>query len=200
MRTGPGLRDYFMGAFVWNEDESDAVLVPDWIENVRGTDHDVPAQKDCLVCHDGDTGRVLGFSAVQQPEAPHALLTAPPAHPFTAPGDTLTSRALGYLHANCGHCHNENGTSWPDTDMDLRLRVGDRTVQDTAAYRTSVGVPMQSFNGSALELRVTAGKPAASGIYYRMSMRGPKTQMPPLATEHVDEAGVQALRAWIEQL
>jgi hypothetical protein len=37
--------------------------------------------------------------------------------------DPATTAALGYLHANCGHCHNQNGTSWPDTQMMLRSVV-----------------------------------------------------------------------------
>jgi len=200
MRTGEGPHDYFMGAFAWNDDESDALYVEEGAANVRDTDHDVPARSKCLVCHDGEPGRVLGFSAVQQPAVDAALLSEAPPAAFTTPGDAVTARALGYLHANCGHCHNENGSSWPDTDMDLRLRVTDRAPGDTAAYRSTVGVPMQYFDDSALELRVAPGDAAQSGVHYRMSMRGPKTQMPPIATEHVDDTGLEAVRAWIEQL
>lgn len=200
MRTGAGPRDYFMGAFAWNEDESDARLVPEGRQDVRGTDHDIPATKNCLSCHDGEPGRVLGFSAVQQPEVAAELLSAAPSAPYLAPGDELTARALGYLHANCGTCHNENGPAWPDTDMDLRLRVGDDSPEATATYRSTVGVALQYFDGSDLSLRVAPNDPAQSGVYYRMSMRGPKTQMPPLATEHVDDAGLATVRAWIEHL
>jgi hypothetical protein len=50
----------------------------------------VPSRNDCLACHEGPAVPVLGYSAVQ--------LEAPPLPP-----------ALGYLHANCGHCHNATG-------------------------------------------------------------------------------------------
>jgi hypothetical protein len=39
-----------------------------------------------------------------------------------------------------------------------------------------------------------------SGLYYRMSTRGPKTQMPPLATKHADADGLALIEAWIEAL
>src|SRR5688572_32754644 len=37
------------------------------------------------------------------------ILSDPPIGDFPAPGDETTSAALGYIHANCGHCHNEHG-------------------------------------------------------------------------------------------
>ena len=64
-RYGDGPEDYWMGAFVWNAEQTDAVLAPDGQTDINGTPHDAPAQKDCLACHRGDTGRVLGFSAMQ---------------------------------------------------------------------------------------------------------------------------------------
>ena len=59
------------------------------------------------------------------------------------PGNAVTSAALGYLHANCGHCHNPGGTARPDTDMDLRLAVSDAQPEDTAAYRSTIGIELQ---------------------------------------------------------
>jgi hypothetical protein len=42
--------------------------------------------------------------------------------------------------------------------------------------------------------------PDASGILVRMSARGTKDQMPPLATEFVDAAGALLVRNWIAAL
>jgi mono/diheme cytochrome c family protein len=200
MRTGPGERDYWMGAFVWDDHESDAEFVRDGSDDVRGTAHDVPSMKNCFTCHNGEPGRVLGFSAVQQPRVPAQLLRDPPAIAFTVPGDARTAAALGYLHANCGNCHNPRGTARPDTDMDLRLRVADTAPESTQTYITTLGVPMQYFQGAALTLRLDPGNPDQSGVLYRMLERGPKTQMPPIASELTDDDGVAAVRAWIEQL
>ena len=200
MRIGPEPHDYFMGAFLWNDDESDALFVPDGLTNARDSDHDVPRVKSCFTCHDGEAGRVLGFSAVQQPDVGPALLSDPPASAFAVPGDDDAQAALGYLHANCGHCHNLNGTSWPDTDLDLRLVVSDERVGDTASYRSSVGVELNSFQDDEVSLRIAPGDAEHSGIYHRMSLRGPMKQMPPLATELIDPAGLLLVQAWIESL
>jgi hypothetical protein len=158
--------EYFMGAFAWNDAETDARYVPEGVQNVRGTDHDVPSARQCGTCHNGEPGKLLGFSAAQQADV------------FAPPGDAVTASALGYLHANCAHCHNPNGSARPDTDMNLRLSVRDREPSATAAYRT-----------------VTAKR--AQLIVERMRSREPHTQMPPLGTEHVDARGVAVVQAWL---
>lgn len=200
MRTGPEPTDYFMGAFLWNDDESDAVFVRAGMENARDTAHDVPRVKNCFTCHNGEAGRILGFSAVQQPDVDTGLLSEPPLTSFVVPGDAQAQAALGYLHANCGHCHNLHGTSWPDTDLDLRLLVSDERVEDTATYRSAVGVELNSFQDDVINLRIAPGDAEHSGIYHRMSLRGPMKQMPPLATEIVDPTGLARVQAWIESL
>jgi mono/diheme cytochrome c family protein len=200
MRLGPAPEDYWMGAFLWNDDESDAVFVPNGEQNVRGTGHDVPKVKNCFTCHDGDAGRILGFSAIQQPDVAAKLLTDPPTKPTAVPGDEITRAALGDLHANCAHCHNPTGAARPDTDMNLRLSVSDTTPEDTNTYRSTIGVEMQYFESSPLTLRVARGDPDESGLLFRMTERGPKTQMPPLATEITDDDGGAAVGAWIETL
>jgi hypothetical protein len=176
-----------MGAFVWNEDGSDARLAPDGMPNVLGTEHDVPSTKACGNCHNGEPGRILGASAVQLASSQYVV-----------PGDAVAASALGYLHANCGHCHNRSGVAWPDTDLDLRLRVADATLEATASYRSTVDVAMNDTKLRAR--RIVAGDPEASGVFHRMSVRGPKIQMPPIATELVDEQGLAAVEAFIGAL
>ena len=53
------------------------------------------------------------------------IAVQPPAAAGYPLGAAATAAALGYLHANCGHCHNQNGTSWRDTQMVLRSVVAD---------------------------------------------------------------------------
>ena len=185
-RTGPGPDDYWMGAFVWLDDGSDAVYKPDGAQDIRGTDHDAPSTIRCGTCHQGEPGRILGYSKVQREG--------------TAPGAEAEAAALGYLHANCGHCHNQNGSARPDTNMILRLRSTDATVEDTDAFKTTVGVRTQYFNDPERTMRISAGNPDASAVFFRMTQRGSNRQMPPIATEHVDETGVALLRTWIESL
>jgi hypothetical protein len=198
MRVGPGREDYFMGAFRWRDDDGDARFVPEGENDVRGSDHDVPKAKQCLTCHNGEVGRVLGMSAVQLPDAPPEILTQPAVGRFRVPGDRVAAEALGYLHANCGHCHNSNGTAWPQTGLDLRLSVSDATLEDTSTHRTAVDVAMD--DKKLRRVRIVARDADASGVFHRMSLRGPAIQMPPSGTEHVDERGLAAVEAFIDSL
>jgi len=208
-RTGEGRFDYWMGAFVWNDDESDALFSPQGASDARDTDHDVPTVKQCGTCHNGEAGRYLGISALQLGTPGGALgvlaaedkLTAPPPHlTFTPPGDERAGAALGYLHANCGHCHNPDGSSWPDTDLVLRLSFSDQNVADTGVYTTAIGVDATSFIDDLHRQRIAPGAPEASAVLFRMQQRGSKTQMPPFATEIVDEDGIELVARFIEEL
>jgi hypothetical protein len=199
-RTGSGPRDYWMGAFVWDEDESDARFAPEGLVNARGTRHDVPSARSCGTCHNGERGRMLGFSAIQQPHAPKGLLLAPSERPAVPPGNAATRAALGYLHANCAHCHNPSGSAYPDVDLDLRLSSLDLTPEETRTYRTTVSKPLQFFRGDPRGVRLVPGAADQSAIVFRMSQRDPKLRMPPLASEEPDEHGIADIRAWIDSL
>jgi len=77
-----GVDDWTYAAYVWNNDQTDAVLAPDEgvpraAEIVDGKFHGVPSVSDCRTCHEGGPTRVLGFTALQlsddrDPLAPHA--------------------------------------------------------------------------------------------------------------------------------
>jgi hypothetical protein len=214
--TGDADTDYWMGAFAWRADGSDAVFVPDGVQDVNGTDHDVPDEVKCRTCHDGEAGHALGFSAVQlSDDAPGTrlgdlvaagLLSDPPAPgtQFLVPGDATTKAALGYIHANCGHCHNPAGAARPDVDMTLRLGTADTqptsTPESTTVYTNLVNQPLFRFMAPGYMFRVVPGDPDHSEILYRMSTRGSRDQMPPLATEHPDPTGIAAVTAWIAAL
>jgi hypothetical protein len=211
-RYGTGPEDYWMGAFVWNVDSSDAVLAPDGQKDILGSMHDAPSQKDCGLCHRGEAGRVLGFSAIQlsratePPAMPElvamGLLSHPPADPigYPTPGDGRTAAALGYLHANCAHCHNKSGAAWPDTQMLLRLGVADRDAATSGIAQSIVGKDITYWRGGAIKLRVAPGMPDQSGVVVRMKARGTMDAMPPLATERADDAGLALVRDWISGL
>jgi len=201
-RTGPLPSDVFMGSFVWLDDESDALFQPDGASNVRGTQHDVPTQKNCDTCHRGEPGRVLGFAAVQQPRVLGSSFVVPGAR-YDIPGDEAARAALGYLHANCAHCHNEDGIARKDTRLALRISVHDVTPASTAIERSVVGVLTDHFtdHGEPAGLRVKPGDPEGSAVVKRMKLRGVEgTAMPPLGTERVDELGLRSIERWITSL
>lgn len=202
-----------MGAFVWEADGSDAVLSEAGAENLLGTEHDAPARDRCPACHNGEPGRVLGFSALQLGGSAAALdlaalaaegwLSEPPAEGgFVIPGDADSVAALGYLHANCGNCHNPRGAAWPDTQMLLRLDIEAAAASPAPVVDSLVGQRLQYYRDQdgAITQRVVAGHPESSGLVARMQVRGPKEQMPPLATEQVDAAGVDIVSRWIASL
>jgi hypothetical protein len=193
--TGNRETDFLVGAYVWDDTESDATFVKDGQDNLRGTDHDAPAADTCWRCHVGDTGHVLGFSALQLGDVSALPLTVQPGETFAAP-----NAALGYLHANCGHCHNPNGSAWPDSHMVLRLSVGEHDAAATQIYQTTVGVPLEQWINRGYTTRIVAGDPDNSAVFVRMSQRGTTAQMPPIATEYVDADGAAMLRAWITSL
>lgn len=208
-KLGPGDDEWLTLAYLWQDDERDAVAVPQGAVDARGTPLDVPAAGECAACHGGRRSFVLGFSALQLArEATEAegvdlskleaagLLSAPPARTLVVPGNAIERNALGYIHANCGHCHNQarppHGESRcfdPDNDLDFWLRVERLdTPQDTPTYQSAVGSV------------VKPGRPGDSKLIKRVSSRSFFRQMPPLATERVDDAGVQLLSRWIREL
>jgi hypothetical protein len=215
-RYGTGRDDYWMGAFVWKADRSEAMFQEMGAADINGSGHDAPAAELCGSCHRGDKGRVLGLSALQlgQPgiDARPALSLAglagmgrlshppPPDASYAVPGDATTAAALGYLHANCGHCHNPQGTSYPDTQMVLRLRVSERSAPASDLWQTVVGQRLQSYRHPTLTLRVAPGDADQSALLARMKIRGTKEQMPSLATKLTDPAGIDAITRWITSL
>jgi mono/diheme cytochrome c family protein len=87
-------------AYVWNEDETDAVLAPETgikqsVPIRDGIRHAIPSRLDCRACHEAGPVRVLGVTALQlspdrDPNAPHAE-TPPPGAVDLA---SLVSRGL----------------------------------------------------------------------------------------------------------
>jgi hypothetical protein len=192
-------------AYVWQADGREALAAPDGVVNARGTPHDVPAAAECAGCHGGRKSRVLGFSAVQLAgAAPLSLddlrdrLTRAPAVPPQVPGDETAQAALGYLHANCSHCHNQarpqrDGERCfdPENRLDFHLPAEPvTTVQATPAYRTGVGLAFQP------------GDAQGSRLLARMKSRGNPffASMPPLGTERVHDEAVALLTRFIAGL
>lgn len=216
-RTGAG-DDWLFAAYQWDAQGTagDAHLVSGGVPNANGTEHDIPSVSQCGLCHGTLPEHVLGFSAIQLSHASTSVnagdvtleslaadgkLSAAPADGgYPVPGDAVTARALGYLHANCGNCHHPAGIAFDTNPFSLRLEVGQRTPQEAGAYLTAVGVPVEKYFRPGITDRVAPGNPDASCVSARISRRGPGEQMPPLATEYVDDAGVAAVNAWIRSL
>ena len=190
---------YEVATFIWNSSESNANRDSDGAQNIRGTQHDVPSDADCFSCHRNDSP-VLGFSAIQlshndfpniRSSVIENLLTQPPRRKFLVPGDPIESRAIGYLHGNCSHCHNDNFISF----LKMRVFTSDNSVTGTDVYETAVD--RNSFG--QLAKRIAPGNPDQSELRRRMGLRN-ASQMPPLGTEFVDPDGLAAVEAWVNRL
>lgn len=189
-----------------------------------GGSYGIPSRDDCLACHEGATVPVLGVSAIQLSPERDAL--APHAEPAGAPDidlNTMVARgllenlpqalidnppridapspagrsALGYLHANCGHCHNDAG---PLSVLEMVLAQETAAAQAAAdkVLATLVLIP-SDFRMHGLDTRVVPGLPAASILVSRMKSRNPLTQMPPLGTNVPDVEGIALIERWIQE-
>jgi len=187
-----------------------------------GSRHDIPGRADCGACHDGGATPVLGFSALQlssdrDPGALHAdaagvdlaylvergLIAGLPKPlldkaPRIAAASPTERAALGYLHGNCGHCHNPQG---PLQNVGLFLRQA-TGASVSPAIASAVGQPVRKpAPGQSPEavLRVEPGHPERSGIMQRISSRYPALQMPPLGTALTDKEAIDLIERWIAQ-
>lgn len=208
-KLGAGDGEWLTLSYLWSDDASDARAVPQGVVNAQGTKLDVPAAGECVACHGGRRSFVLGFSALQLSRdatesdgvdleglVAAGLLSHPPERPFELPGNPTERDALGYLHANCGHCHNQDrpptGESRcfdPESDLDFWLQIDSlESPEQTPTYRSAIGSV------------VKPGNPSDSRMIELVSARGMFRQMPPLATERIDDSGVQLLSNWIREL
>jgi cysteine-rich repeat protein len=213
--------DFFVGAFVWNEAQTDAVLRLEGAEDILGTDHDAPSRDMCFRCHRGEPGMGLGFSAVQLSRDPlrpddvtlpelidRGLLSDPPPNGalYEVPGNAIERAALGYIHANCGHCHTPGGTG-PQPHMKLFTADASLPATQVVTYVSNVNVDIVGWPGHPPQFtkRIVAGNSDASGLFYRIQQRDgdtppPNDQMPPIATEFVHPEGVEMVRDWIDAM
>lgn len=190
----------------------------------------VPGEADCRACHEGPAVPVLGFSALQlspdrDPLAPHAeplrpdhvtlqtlvarglVRNLPPAllatPPRIAAASPVERAALGYLHANCGHCHGEAD------DGGAAVPVGLQVWQSALPG----GAHVERVRGSMIDARgryrmrakpdatrlVAPGDAQASLLALRMRSRDPRVQMPPLGTAIADTESLALIERWIDR-
>ena len=196
-------------AYLWRADGSDADARPAGEADALETTHDVPDLRACNDCHRGSADGLLGVSALQLASGPAdpllprlaagGWLTAPITASTTVPGDARAQAALGYLHANCGHCHGDVHPLGTQRALRLALPLGVRTLDEAPAMRTALGAAMQ-HDVDGTRIGIVAGEPEASQLWVRMQHRGDQWQMPARGSEQVDAEGSEQLRGFIESL
>jgi len=198
------------------------------MSSAPGGRYAIPSEADCRACHEGAPVPVLGASALQlspdrDPLAPHAersragdidldtlrtrglLRDLPPAWRDAPPriqAPSPASRAaLGYLHGNCGHCHNDNGSP-PPVDLVLAHRADAAAGRYESMTAALVGV-LSRYRTPGMRDRapmIDPGSPQTSVLATRMRSRDPRMQMPPLGTRLVDTEALGLIERWIQNL
>ncbi len=211
---------WYTVAYQWRADQKEADAVPNGVSNASGTEHDIPNNDQCLTCHSQLPDKVLGFSAIQLSHEKidasdplewtlgtlieDGLLTSPPAATLSVPGTEVERKVFGYLHANCGHCHNPKGTANSQTGLDMWLKVADLggPVSDFSVYREIVDADISWLGGErpAAPKRIASGSLSDSAVYQRLIEKAEEWSMPPLGTELVDPEAKQLFEDWIGSL
>ncbi|MFW7381642.1 MAG: hypothetical protein ACOH5I_22735 [Oligoflexus sp.] len=193
-------------SYIWNNAGTEAYKAVWGGVDVNGTELNVPAAAECMGCHGGRKNRVLGFSAIQLSAsgspgdidladiATRGWLSNIKDLGKTLPGTPTELAALGYLHANCSHCHNADRPNDddfrcfdPQRDFSFLLTAED-SIEKTETYRTALGRVLKKGNSAR---NIAIRKMKSRNRYYGM---------PPIGTEHIDENGIAIVREWIDGL
>lgn len=204
--------------YEWDAALGDGVLVTGGkVETIAGQDWIFPSGAECNVCHTAAAGRTLGLETLQlngdltYPATGRtanqlatldgiAVLTAPLGDPALLPGlvapddatQSLGDRARSWLHTNCAQCHRPGGPV--PTAMDLRFET---SLNLTGACDQP---PANGDLGLGAAARIIAPGDAALSVLVARIDRRDAAGMPPLASNLVDDDGVQLISDWVESL
>ncbi len=212
---------WYWASYIWDTANTSSTLFDASAGNpdANGTTHDVPSRSQCRRCHQNTPGRILGFQAMSLDyDAPEGvtdlrdlvgmdLLSSPPAaavagsafFPIASPnGDgQIDKDAYGFMHANCGGCHNPTSSVFATVVIDLRMDTTKLDVHDMPAYTTTVNKnAMLSLVPGTL---VVPNNTADSVVMKRLQSLVAGEKMPELGTETLNTDGIAAVSAWINQ-
>jgi uncharacterized repeat protein (TIGR03806 family) len=203
--------------YEWNAQHTDATLVQGGKTVAIGAQTWIfPSGNDCLTCHTSAAGFALGLESAQlNHDFTYAstgrtanelktldaivMFTTPLGDPAQQPvlpdpfgGAPLAERARAYLHTNCAQCHRPGGPT--PSSMDLRYSTA-------LASTGACDAPPQSGDlGIGAAARIIAPGSAANSVLLARMNRRDASQMPPLATNVIDAAGVALITSWIASL
>ncbi len=180
----------------------------------------IPAQSECLTCHNSAAANILSLTTQQlntngqmgqssgnmlnllsQSGYLAGLTDDPTTLPrYYLPTETsvsLEERVRSFLTVNCTYCHRDGGganQTWGT--------VGHRTIDEMGIL---YGLPISESYHDSNDRYIIPGDTTDSLIWDRIQARGAigdgtfhsYTQMPPLATNVVDQQDVQLLTDWI---
>jgi len=175
----------------------------------------VNATNECRLCHNAESGYVLGFVAHQLDRpamgaesnntnqlamlAAQGVLAQAPAVAKDDPlrlvdphdqSQPLEDRARSYLHVNCSVCHQPGGNAIVSFYLRRDLPFD--------KLNTNKGTGIGTFGLSDAKI-IVPGDPYRSILMYRMSKLG-YARMPYIGSRVVDSRGVALVDAWIRSL
>jgi len=212
--------------YKWNDDGTEAFLQSSGSkETIDITEGDLiideqiwdyPSRSNCMSCHNSQAKFVLGLNTHQiNKEITHPLtgenmnqlnyfsslglfnrsLASPDRYLRSYGLDdergSLEERVFSYLSANCGFCHRQNGFV-STTFMDLSYQALTDSPRSLHRFPTT-------SRASTTDALVEPGNHLSSELWLRDASRE-QNQMPPLATNMVDDDYVDLLAEWINGL
>lgn len=214
---------YWMGyTYIWNDDQTDAVLLEDpqghdrtfMVKGRQQTWH-FPSRTECMVCHNMSAKYVLGMQTMQMNvDHDHGGVRANQLRtfehlglftkPLPAPVEELP-RLVDYRdrsqdvnlrarsYLHANCSHCHRKWGGGNAEFQLMARL-ELSETGTIGVRPGQG----SFNIANAKLLVP-GDPYRSVLYYRLATLGP-AHMPRLGASVIDEAGVRLIHDWIAHL
>lgn len=212
--------DWSYATYLWDDAGKRATRIETGKSlDVDGKTYNVPTHTQCNECHVGRRERVMGFDAVTLGLTGDGDRPGMTLQRLVADGklknydgetemkigpnpDSPESRALGWMHNNCGvSCHNTNPNSKAySSGMRLILdakQLDGRPTDDFIAIQTTIGKDAFSLQWQG-QRRIEPGAPEESLLYKLITSRGdPKQQMPPIGTNYTDDDNIKVVKEWI---
>ncbi len=196
-------------SYLWDDAGQDAMLVesigssrPIQPANAHARTWHVNAVNECKLCHNAESGNILGFVSNQlaniETLANQGVI--PPLEPNSEPPERLinphdpkndlNSRARSYLHVNCSMCHQPGGNAIVSFYL--------RRDMPFDKLNTHKGTGIGTFGMRDAKI-IVPSDPYRSVLMYRMSKLG-YARMPYIGSRVVDSQGVALIEEWIRSL
>ncbi|MBC3846582.1 VCBS repeat-containing protein [Winogradskyella echinorum] len=214
---------YYYLTYKWNSAQTDATLLDDAVDEdvvVNGVTQSwhYPSRNECASCHFPQNGSVLGpktrhlNKAITYPSSGITMNqlvnfselglitetitdTNVSNYPAVAAKDDLSAsledRARSYLDVNCASCHN------PNVD---NVAMFDARYSTPSANQNIIYGPVVYDEGLTDPKVIIPQDVANSMAHFRMNSTQTGIEMPPIAKDVVDTAGVQLIEDWINSL
>jgi hypothetical protein len=224
--------DWEVATFIWGEDQTDAArwggqngTVPIDIQLDETTRYTVPSYSQCILCHNQRSQSsdelhaepVLGFTSFQLSREYISELVLSdnlrePSIPWqrhrTYAVSTPERDVFGYMHANCGHCHNQRRTDMipgvGNPTFTLNYNLDTHTSRASTHVIKQIGKPVAGQGDPEFPSDAKLLVPASvskSMIYLRMNTLSIRHRMPLLGIANSDQQFINSrLKPWIQGL